>query len=76
MIDKGEQKFEYKGYHMRVEWWCNEYVGEIIETGEKILANKIEWMIESFHEVVEGNLFVEKFFSESNGGESFDDGET
>ena len=75
MIDD-EQEFEYKGYHMRVEWWCNEYVGEIIETGEEILANKIDWLIENFHEVVEDYLFAEKFQRDSNGGENFDDGET
>ena len=61
MIDNSEQEFEYKGYHMRVDFWHDEYVGEIIETGEEVLANKIEWLVESFHEVVEDYLFAEKF---------------
>lgn len=60
MIDD-EQEFEYKGYHMRVDFWHDEYVGEIIETGEEVLANKIDWLVESFHEVVEDYLFAEKF---------------
>ena len=75
MIDD-EQEFEYKGYHMRVEIWHDEYVGEIIETGEEILANKIDWLVENFHETVEDYLFAEKFQRDSNGGENFDDGET
>ena len=75
MIDD-EQEFEYKGYHMRVEIWHDEYVGEIIETGEEILANKIDWLVENFHETVEDYLFAEKFQRDSIGGENFDDGET
>ena len=61
MIDNSEQEFEYKGYHMRVDFWHDEYVGEIIETGEEVLANKIEWLVENFHAVVEDYLFAEKF---------------
>ena len=69
MLDLGEREFAYKNFHARAELILDEWVGEIIETGEELHGRTIEEFEENFQDAVSLYSIWRGF----NGDENYDD---